>query len=254
MTAFSSASSMGIDARWTRRRTASGSRRHCRRHSSSTSAPSGSSAHACDRGADEHEVRAFVGTVGDAEGEAGDHPGHVLQTVPAADLDHQRDIAGRRGPSTTSPPVSACGAPTPGRPSRRVNRTGPSASPPRPGPPGPARWRRRPGRARCSWRRRGRSTAGSPPVERRPPTVARRPVARRRTRPRARRTAAGTPTPGPSARWSRRSRCGSARSRGSRGRAVPRTARRSAGRGASPGHPEETREVSPATLAARTCS
>ena len=53
-------------------------------------------AHACHGRTGQHQMGLIVGAVGGQQGEPGHHPGHVLEPVPAADLEHKASVV-RRG-------------------------------------------------------------------------------------------------------------------------------------------------------------
>ena len=100
MTAFSSASSIGSRARWTRRRTARGSSCQAASTSASTSAPSGSSATAADVRAGEQQMRAL--SRAQVLGEAGQDTERILEAIPPRHLREQRGVEPRAEPLRAS--------------------------------------------------------------------------------------------------------------------------------------------------------
>ena len=104
--AFSSMSSMGRQVRWTRLRRSAGSASQRPRHSSSTSAPSGSSLTPFTSGPTSMRCTSG-GSSPEVVGEPGEHPGHVLEAVPAAHLQHEPGAPGHRSPVEDEPAVAA---------------------------------------------------------------------------------------------------------------------------------------------------
>ena len=90
ITAFSSASSIGSSARWTRRRTPRGSSCHAASASANTSAPSGSSATARTSGPASR--RCGSSSRVHVLGERGQHAERILEPVPARHLRDQRAV------------------------------------------------------------------------------------------------------------------------------------------------------------------
>ena len=94
MIAFSSASSIGSSARWTRRRTARGSSCQAASTSASTSAPSGSSATARTSGP--ASSRCGLSAARTCSANAGQHAERILEPVPPRHLREQRRVEPER--------------------------------------------------------------------------------------------------------------------------------------------------------------